>query len=132
MILFTLVLLGLIGGALAINLISNMKIVGGNELGIVSGRGKKGFHTFSGGRIFIIPLFNNFSTIDLTPHTIEVIVDSAIAEGVVPLNVKATVSFAISSNEAGPGFFPWREILKISGTPPLPSSKVTSGMPSPP
>ena len=101
MILFTLVLLGLIGGALAINLISNMKIVGGNELGIVSGRGKKGFHTFSGGRIFIIPLFNNFSTIDLTPHTIEVIVDSAIAEGVVPLNVKATVSFAISSNEAG-------------------------------
>jgi len=101
MIFFTVVLLGLIGITLVVNLLSNMKIVGGNELGIVSGRGKKGFYTFSGGRTFILPLFNTFSTIDLTPHTIEVLVDSAIAEGVIPLNVKATVSFAIASNEAG-------------------------------
>lgn len=33
--------------------------------------------------------------------TIEVLVDSAIAAGIVPLNVKATVSFAIASNRPG-------------------------------
>ncbi|PLX25123.1 MAG: hypothetical protein C0599_01195 [Salinivirgaceae bacterium] len=55
----------------------------------------------SGGRIFTIPLLHKFSKIDLTPYTIEVVVDSAIADGVVPLNVKATVSFAVASNING-------------------------------
>ena len=86
-----------------IQLLSKMKIVGGNELGIKSGQKwkPKGFSTVSGGRVFVIPLFNRFAKIDLTPHTIEVVVESAIAAGIVPLDVKATVSFAIASNEAG-------------------------------
>jgi flotillin len=84
-----------------IQLVSKMKIVGGNELGITGGKGKKGFTTISGGRTFVIPLLHRFAKIGLTPHTIEVIVDSAIAAGVIPLNVKATVSFAIASNEVG-------------------------------
>jgi hypothetical protein len=79
-----------------------MKIVGGNELGVVTGSGRpKGFRTFSGGRAFVIPLVQRFSKFDLTPITIEVAVESAIAAGIVPLNVKATVSFAIAGNEAG-------------------------------
>ncbi|MCL2176126.1 MAG: flotillin family protein [Treponema sp.] len=102
MIAFTVVLGGLIGITIIIQLITNMKIVGGNELGVVTGAGKvKGFRTFSGGRAFIIPLFQKFSKFDLTPITIEVVVESAIAAGIVPLNVKATVSFAIAGNEAG-------------------------------
>ena len=102
MILFVSVFFGLIILAIIVQLITKMKIVGGNELGIVSGRGSaKGFRAISGGRVFIIPLINRFAKLDLTPHTIEVPVESAIAMGVVPLNVKATVSFAIASNEAG-------------------------------
>ncbi|MDR2767979.1 MAG: hypothetical protein LBB82_06595 [Treponema sp.] len=102
MIVFAAALGGLVGIAIIIQLLTNMKIVGGNELGVVTGSGKpKGFRTFSGGRAFIIPLVQRFSKFDLTPITIEVMVDSAIAAGIVPLNVKATVSFAIASNEAG-------------------------------
>lgn len=102
MIVFVSVFLGLIIVTLLVQVISNMRIVGGNELGIVSGvSGPKGFQMISGGRIFTIPLLHRFAKMDLTPHTIEVVVDSAIAEGVVPLNVKATVSFAIASNQAG-------------------------------
>jgi len=94
-----LITLGVIVGY---QLITKMKIVGGNELGIVSGKSSgKGFKTLSGGRVFIIPLINKFAKLDLTPQTIEVKVESAIAAGIVPLNVKATVSFAIASNEAG-------------------------------
>ena len=101
MLTFIIVLIGLISIAVLLQLFTNMKIIGGNELGIVSGGGKKGFKTLSGGRVFIIPIINKFAKIDLTPHTIEVVVDSAIAEGIIPLNVKATISFAIASNEAG-------------------------------
>lgn len=102
MIAFVTALLGLILLTVVIQVITKMKIVGGNELGIVSGKGTgKGFRAISGGRVFIIPLINRFAKINLTPHTIEVPVESAIASGVVPLNVKATVSFAIASNEAG-------------------------------
>ena len=102
MIPFVVVLVGLLGITIILQVITKMKIVGGNELGIVSGRGSaKGFRAISGGRVFSIPLLNRFAKIDLTPHTIEVPVESAIASGVVPLNVKATVSFAIASNEAG-------------------------------
>ncbi len=99
---FVITLLELTDVTILIQLIIKIRIVGGNELGVVSGKGgKKGFPSFSGGRAFIIPLLNRFAKLDLTPHTVEVGVDSAIASGVVPLNVKATVSFAIASNEAG-------------------------------
>lgn len=103
MVAFVATLLILFGITIIIQLISKMKIVGGNELGIKSGQSwkPKGFSTVSGGRVFVIPLFNRFAKIDLTPHTIEVVVESAIASGIVPLDVKATVSFAIASNEAG-------------------------------
>ncbi|QQO11193.1 SPFH domain-containing protein [Breznakiella homolactica] len=102
MIVFAVVLGGLVAVTILIQLITNMKLVGGNELGVISGAGKtKGFRTFSGGRAFIVPIVQRFSKFDLTPITIEVVVDSAIAAGIVPLNVKATVSFAIASNEAG-------------------------------
>jgi flotillin len=102
LIIFISTLLVLVFGSVLIQLVSKMKIVGGNELGIISGlSGKKSFSTISGGRVFVIPLLHRFAKIGLTPYTIEVMVDSAIASGVVPLNVKATVSFAISSNETG-------------------------------
>ena len=100
MIWFLIAFAALFGVTLLIQLVSKVKIVGGNELGILSGvNEEKGFSTISGGRIFVVPIIHRFSKIDLTPHTIEVMVDSAIAAGVVPLNVKATVSFAIASNE---------------------------------
>ncbi len=99
---FILSFLGLILLSLFIQIIKNMKVVGGNELGIISGKkSTKGFKYMSGGRVFIIPLINRFSKLDLTPYTIEVIVDSAIAAGIIPLNVKATVSFGIASNDSG-------------------------------
>jgi flotillin len=102
MIFFLIAFFGLILFVFIVQIISKMKIIGGNELGIISGKSnKKGFTTISGGRAFIIPLFNRFEKINLTPYTIEVIVESAIAKGIVPLNVKATVSFAISSSKAG-------------------------------
>jgi uncharacterized membrane protein YqiK len=102
MMTFGIALLGLVLLTVFYQVVTKMKIVGGNELGIVSGSGgAKGFRTLSGGRVFIIPLLYRFAKLDLTPYTIEVIVESAIANGVVPLNVKATVSFAIASNPAG-------------------------------
>jgi flotillin len=109
----------LFGITVLIQLVSKIKIVGGNELGIVSGVGnKKGFMTISGGRVFIIPLIHKFAKIDLTPHTIEIVVDSSIAAGVVPLTVKATVSFAIASNETGRSRAVTR-ILGMAGNPDL-------------
>ena len=103
MIVFLAVFVGLVGVTALLQTVTRMKIVGGNELGVVSGRAgtQKGFRAISGGRLFVIPFVNRFAKLDLTPHTIEVPVESAIAAGVVPLNVKATVSFAIASNEAG-------------------------------
>ncbi len=103
MLAFVITLLALLGFTIVFQMISKMKIVGGNELGVISGtKGQqKGFTTVSGGRVFVFPLFNRFAKIDLTPHTIEVVVESAIASGIVPLNVKATVSFTIASNETG-------------------------------
>lgn len=116
MILFAVAFLGLLLLTIFIQLISHMKIIGGNELGILSGRGRKGFTTISGGRIFSIPLINRFAQMDLTPSTIEVQVESAIAKGIIPLNVKATVSFAISSNSVGRDRAVTR-ILKIAQSP---------------
>lgn len=102
MILFVATLLGLIFLTLLIQLITRMKIIGGNKLGVISGKGgKEGFSTLSGGRAFIIPLFNRYTTVNLMPYTIDVAVKSSIADGVVPLNVKATVSFSIASSAQG-------------------------------
>jgi len=117
MIVFAFVLGALVGITVIIQLITNMKIVGGNELGVITGSGRlKGFRTFSGGRAFVIPLFQKFSKFDLTPITIEVVVESAIAAGIVPLNVKATVSFAIASNEAGRSYAVTRILnLRLTG-----------------
>ncbi|MDR1506232.1 MAG: hypothetical protein LBI67_03940 [Treponema sp.] len=125
MIVFAVVLGGLVGITVIIQLITNMKIVGGNELGVVTGAGRpKGFRTFSGGRAFVIPLVQHFNKFDLTPITIEVAVESAIAAGIVPLNVKATVSFAIAGNETGRSYAVTRildlasdrkELAKIAG-----------------
>ena len=49
----------------------------------------------------MFPLINRFSTMDLTPQTTTVVVESAIAEGIVPLTVKATVSYAVAKTEKG-------------------------------
>lgn len=102
MLTFIITFLALVVALIVIQIVANLKIVGGNELGIKSGMGtSQGFTMITGGRLFVIPLIHRFSKIDLTPTTIEVEVESAIAEGIVPLNVKATVSFAVASNAAG-------------------------------
>jgi len=102
LVIASIVFIGLIVATLFIQLISNMKIVGGNELGIKSGTSKKkGFSMISGGRMFIVPLIHKFAKMDLTPHTIEVVVHSAIAAGVIPLKVKATVSIGVAASSSG-------------------------------
>lgn len=102
MIIFAGTLILLIVLTLFIQIVTRMKIIGGNKLGVISGRGgKAGFSTLSGGRAFIIPLFNRYTTVNLMPYTIDVSVTSSIADGVVPLNVKATVSFSIASSSQG-------------------------------
>jgi len=104
MLISAIVLIAIIVVWLVVQLISNMKIVGGNELGIIGGvGGPKGFSMLSGGRMFVIPLIHKFAKMDLTPYTIEVVVDSAIAAGVIPLKVKATVSIGIASSRSGRG-----------------------------
>ncbi len=104
LLVFSSVFLAIVIFWLIIQLVSNMKIVGGNELGIISGvGGPKGFSMLSGGRMFVIPLVHRFAKMDLTLHTIEVVVDSAIAAGVIPLKVKSTVSIGIASSRSGRG-----------------------------
>lgn len=94
------ILLLLIILTLLYQLFSKMKLIPPSQLAVVHGRGKR-FTTFRGGRVFVLPLINRFSTMDLTPQTITVIVESAIAKGIVPLTVTATVSFAIAKSERG-------------------------------
>lgn len=93
-------LLLLIAVTLFIQLISKMKLIPPSRLAVVHGKGKR-FKTYRGGRVFILPLINRFSTMDLTPQTTTVVVESAIAKGIVPLTVTATVSFAIAKSERG-------------------------------
>jgi uncharacterized membrane protein YqiK len=95
-VLFLLVLLTLL-----YQLITKMKIVGANELAVVAGKGLTGFATLRGGRVFVWPLIHRFYKMDLRPQTTSVRVESAIAAGIVPLTVVATVSFAVAS--AGKG-----------------------------
>jgi len=98
---FIAVLLGLIALTLVFQLITKMKIVGASQLAVVSGKGPEGFTTIRGGRVFVFPLIHRFCTMDLRPQTTSVGVESAIAEGIVPLNVVATVSFAVASSGKG-------------------------------
>jgi flotillin len=77
-----------------------MKLVPPSRLAVVHGKGGS-FRMYRGGRVFVLPLINMFTTMDLTPQTTTVIVESAIAKGIVPLTVTATVSFAIAKSERG-------------------------------
>jgi flotillin len=101
MIGFAAVLLVLIFVTLIVQLITKMKIVGANELAIVAGKGSEGFASLRGGRVFIWPLIHRFYKMDLRPQTTSVPVESAIAAGIVPLTVVATVSFAVASSGKG-------------------------------
>src|SRR5512143_3423736 len=94
-VLFLLVIL-----TLFIQLVSKMKLVPPSQLAVVHGKGGS-FRMYRGGRVFVLPLINRFSTMDLTPQTTTVVIESAIAKGIVPLTVKATVSFAIARGERG-------------------------------
>lgn len=101
MIGFSGVLLALIVLTLIVQLITKMKIVGASELAIVAGKGPEGFATLRGGRVFVWPLVHRFYKMDLRPRTTSVPVESAIAAGIVPLTVVATVSFAVASSSKG-------------------------------
>ena len=100
MIAFLATLLILILITLFLQLVMKMKLVPPSRLAVVHGKGK-GFSIYRGGRVFVLPLINRFSTMDLTPQTNTVVVESAIAKGIVPLTVKATVSYAVSRSEHG-------------------------------
>ena len=97
---FLFVLLALIIITLAIQVYSKMKLVPPSRLAVVHGKGKS-FSTFRGGRVFVLPLINRFDAMDLTPQTMTVQVESAIAKGIVPLTVTATVSIAVAKSERG-------------------------------
>jgi flotillin len=85
---------------LILQIIMKMKLVPPSQLAVVHGKGD-GFRIYRGGRVFVLPLINRFSTMDLTPQTTTVVVESAIAKGIVPLTVKATVSHAVARSERG-------------------------------
>lgn len=101
MIGFVGVLLILIVLTLVYQLVSKLIIVGANELAVVAGKGREGFTTLRGGRVFVWPLIHRFFRMDLRPQTTSVRVESAIAAGIVPLTVVATVSFAVASSARG-------------------------------
>ena len=100
MIFFLITLAILILVTLILQLVMKMKLIPPSQLAVVHGKGGS-FSTFRGGRVFVFPLINRFSTMDLTPQTTTVIVESAIAEGIVPLTVKATVSYSVAKTEKG-------------------------------
>ena len=100
MIFFLITLAVLILVTLILQLVMKMKLIPPSQLAVVHGKGGS-FSTFRGGRVFVFPLINRFNTMDLTPQTTTVVVESAIAEGIVPLTVKATVSYAVAKTEKG-------------------------------
>lgn len=100
MIFFLITLAALILVTLILQLVMKMKLIPPSQLAVVHGKGGS-FSTLRGGRVFVFPLINRFSTMDLTPQTTTVVVESAIAEGIVPLTVKATVSYAVAKTEKG-------------------------------
>ena len=93
---FVLVLLVIV--TLLYQFVKNFKVVGANQVAVVAGKGKEGYRTYHGGRVVVWPLINQRYDLDLRPRTMTVRVESAIAKGMVPLNVVATVSFAVSSS----------------------------------
>ena len=101
MIGFLFALLGLLFITLIYQMLSNLKVVGANELAVIAGKGQAGFATLRGGRVFVWPLVHQFFKLDLRPRTTSVRVESAIAAGIVPLTVEATVSFTIASSSSG-------------------------------
>lgn len=100
MLAFLVVLVGLIIVTLVFQVVTKMKLVPPSRLAVVHGKGGS-FRTYRGGRVFVLPLINRFDTMDLTPQTTTVVVESAIAKGIVPLTVKATVSFSVAKSERG-------------------------------
>lgn len=88
---------------LTVTILSKLKLVPPSRLAVIHGKRDKGrgFKAIRGGRVFILPLINRFNTMDLTPQTNTVVVESAIAKGIVPLTVRATVSFAVAKSERG-------------------------------
>ena len=100
MIFFLITLAVLILVTLILQLVMKMKLIPPSQLAVVHGKGGS-FSTLRGGRVFVFPLINRFNTMDLTPQTTTVVVESAIAEGIVPLTVKATVSYAVAKTEKG-------------------------------
>lgn len=104
MIIGIVALFGLIIIAVLFQLLTRMKNVPPSQLAVVHGKPGdegEGFKTFKGGRVFVLPLIHRFNTMDLTPKTTTVAVESAIAKGIVPLGVKATVSFGVASTRRG-------------------------------
>jgi flotillin len=100
---FFLVTLGLlILITLIFQLVMKMKLVPPSQLAVIHGKGGS-FRHFRGGRVFVYPLIHRFSTMDLKPQTTTVVVESAIAAGIVPLTVKATVSYAVAKTDKGLG-----------------------------
>ena len=97
---FVIVFILLVVITLIIQLVTKMKIVGADELAIVAGKGKA-FSWLRGGRVFVFPLIHRFFRMDMRPRTTSVRVESAIAAGIVPLTVVATVSFAVASSGDG-------------------------------
>ncbi len=100
MIWFLITLAFLILLTLLFQVLSKMKLVPPSQLAVVHGKGGN-FRIYRGGRVFVLPLINRFNTMDLTPQTTTVVVESAIAKGSVPLTVKATVSYAVAKSERG-------------------------------
>lgn len=97
---FVSVLLIIIVATLVFQVVMKLKLVPPSQLGVVHGRDGS-FRTLRGGRVFVWPLINRFDTMDLTPQTTTVMVESAIAAGIVPLTVTATVSFAVARSDRG-------------------------------
>lgn len=93
-----LVLVVLVLATLLFQFVKNFKVVGANQIAVVAGKGPEGYQTYHGGRVVVWPLINRRFDLDLRPRTTTVRVESAIAKGMVPLNVVATVSFAVSSS----------------------------------
>jgi flotillin len=125
MISFVTVLMVLVVLTLLFQVVTKMKIVGANEIAVIAGKGPGGFSTLRGGRVFVFPLIHRFYKMDLRPQTATVSVESAIAEGIVPLTVVATVSFTVASSNSGVQnairriltmTYNWNELRYIAGS----------------
>ena len=54
---------------LVYQLVAKLKIVGANELAVVAGKGREGFTTLRGGRVFVWPMIHRFFKMDVRPQT---------------------------------------------------------------